>query len=119
MINKVLKSNLKVGTITELEFVLLSTMSKSIPLTPIDGIDVTIIVDNFISSLLPNNPPVNRISSIKNIKSNVTEEAMVKDRLKAEHGFSAWVSIDRGKNTHNLMFDTGVSPTGAIENLER
>ena len=92
---------------------------QPIPLTPIDGIDVTIIVDNFISSLLPNNPPVNRISSIKNIKSNVTEGAMVKDRLKAEHGFSAWVSIDRGKNTHNLMFDTGVSPTGAIENLER
>jgi hypothetical protein len=36
MISKVLKSNLKVGTITELGFVLLSTMSKSIPLTPTD-----------------------------------------------------------------------------------
>ena len=39
--------------------------------------------------------------------------------LVAEHGFAALVTIRRGDRTHTLLFDTGVSPTGMADNMER
>jgi 7,8-dihydropterin-6-yl-methyl-4-(beta-D-ribofuranosyl)aminobenzene 5'-phosphate synthase len=39
--------------------------------------------------------------------------------LVAEHGFAALVSVRRGNETHTLLFDTGVSPNGLGDNLER
>jgi 7,8-dihydropterin-6-yl-methyl-4-(beta-D-ribofuranosyl)aminobenzene 5'-phosphate synthase len=37
----------------------------------------------------------------------------------AEHGFSALVSVRRGERAHTLLFDTGVSPGGMADNIER
>ena len=39
--------------------------------------------------------------------------------LVAEHGFAALVTTRRGDRTHTLLFDTGVSPYGLADNLER
>jgi 7,8-dihydropterin-6-yl-methyl-4-(beta-D-ribofuranosyl)aminobenzene 5'-phosphate synthase len=39
--------------------------------------------------------------------------------LVAEHGFAALVTTRRGDRTHTLLFDTGVSPNGLADNMER
>ena len=41
------------------------------------------------------------------------------DALRAEHGFSALVSLVRGGREHRLLFDTGISPDGMVENMRR
>ena len=84
-----------------------------------ESVCITIIVDNFTSSLLADKAPVARLASNKEIRSNITHDTSVKDRLRAEHGFSAWITIDTGKSKHDLIFDAGVTPTGASENLEK
>jgi 7,8-dihydropterin-6-yl-methyl-4-(beta-D-ribofuranosyl)aminobenzene 5'-phosphate synthase len=39
--------------------------------------------------------------------------------LVAEHGFAALVTTVRGDRTHTLLFDTGVTPNGLADNMER
>ena len=39
--------------------------------------------------------------------------------LRAEHGFSALVTVRRGRSTTTLLFDTGISPDGMVSNAER
>src|SRR5262249_38803798 len=41
------------------------------------------------------------------------------DALKAEHGFSALVTVRSGDHVHRFLFDTGVSPDGMVENMRR
>src|SRR5205823_14420670 len=36
-----------------------------------------------------------------------------------EHGFSALVEVRRGEIVRQLLFDTGVTPDGCVENLRR
>jgi 7,8-dihydropterin-6-yl-methyl-4-(beta-D-ribofuranosyl)aminobenzene 5'-phosphate synthase len=43
----------------------------------------------------------------------------VPDALIAEPGVSALVRIDTGGREHTLLFDTGVSPSGMVENMRR
>ena len=84
-----------------------------------ESVCITIVIDNFTSSLLADNAPVTRLATNKEIQSNITEGTTAKDRLRAEHGFSAWITIDTGNRKHHLIFDAGVSPTGASENLQK
>src|SRR4051794_41938147 len=39
--------------------------------------------------------------------------------LRAEHGFSALVTVRRGSTTTTLLFDTGISPDGMTDNADR
>ena len=41
------------------------------------------------------------------------------DALIAEPGFSALVRIEKAGRTRTLLFDTGVSPNGMVENMRR
>ncbi|HEY6696952.1 MAG TPA: hypothetical protein VIZ67_01925, partial [Acidimicrobiales bacterium] len=47
------------------------------------------------------------------------EEGATVTGMLAEHGFSALVSVRRGDRTHTLLFDTGVSPGGMADDMER
>jgi len=41
------------------------------------------------------------------------------DTFVAEHGFSALIGVKKGEREHQVLFDTGVSPNGMVENLSR
>ena len=41
------------------------------------------------------------------------------DALRAEHGFAALVTFTRGDRQHRILFDTGISPDGLVENMRR
>ena len=83
----------------------------------IDQLSVTILMDNHVSSLLNNTGPVKRPSTEEEIVASLTEGGFVKSQLRAEHGFSAWVTIQKNGDQHSILFDAGVSPTGVSENM--
>ena len=41
------------------------------------------------------------------------------DQLRAEHGFAALVTVTRAGRQHRVLFDTGISPDGLVENMRR
>jgi 7,8-dihydropterin-6-yl-methyl-4-(beta-D-ribofuranosyl)aminobenzene 5'-phosphate synthase len=92
-----------------------------IALEPVDEVVVTMLVDNSYDGLLPDHGPAIRNGLIKSpdVTSTIMADGATKTGLVAEHGFSALVSTRRGDHTHTLLFDTGISPDGMADNMER
>ena len=83
----------------------------------VDQMSITVLMDNHVSSILSNTGPVTRPSTKQEISAPLTEDGYIKSQLRAEHGFSAWVTIKTGEVDHSILFDAGVSPTGVSENM--
>src|SRR5690348_12018825 len=98
---------------------------QRIALEPVDRVEITILVDNVTDALLVDQPSVTRINWPKAMTGALpyaasrVSPAGVPDALIAEPGFSALVRIDVGGQRRTLLFDTGVSPGGMVENLRR
>jgi 7,8-dihydropterin-6-yl-methyl-4-(beta-D-ribofuranosyl)aminobenzene 5'-phosphate synthase len=96
-----------------------------IELEPVDRVRVTILMDNVTDLLIPDHGPVTRFSAPKalahsapRVRARFADEG-VPDGLIAEHGFSALVRVEKNGRERTLLFDTGVSPTGVVENMRR
>jgi 7,8-dihydropterin-6-yl-methyl-4-(beta-D-ribofuranosyl)aminobenzene 5'-phosphate synthase len=96
-----------------------------VELEPVDRIRVTVLMDNVTDPLIPDEGPVTRLSwpkaladSAPRVSARFAEEG-VPDALIAEPGFSALVRIENNGRERTLLFDTGVSPTGMVENMRR
>jgi 7,8-dihydropterin-6-yl-methyl-4-(beta-D-ribofuranosyl)aminobenzene 5'-phosphate synthase len=92
-----------------------------IGLTPVDEVAITTLVDNSYDGLLTNAPGVRRtpLSRAPLVPSPLFEQGATTGGLVAEHEFSALVTVRRGDRSHTVLFDTGVSPNGLADNLER
>jgi 7,8-dihydropterin-6-yl-methyl-4-(beta-D-ribofuranosyl)aminobenzene 5'-phosphate synthase len=96
-----------------------------IELEPVDSVRVTILMDNVTDPLIPDQGPVTRLSWPKALAGGaprvVTPLAPegVPDALIAEPGFSALVRLEKNGRERTLLFDTGVSPGGVVENMRR
>jgi 7,8-dihydropterin-6-yl-methyl-4-(beta-D-ribofuranosyl)aminobenzene 5'-phosphate synthase len=97
-----------------------------IELEPVDRIAVTVLIDNLTDALLVDQGAVSRLNWPKALLGGLpTADARtspatgVPDALIAEPGFSALVRIEKGGRERTLLFDTGVSPNGMIENMRR
>ena len=97
-----------------------------IRLEPVDGLRLTILMDNVTDPLIPDQGPVTRLSWPKALAARaahtpalLAESGTVPDALIAEPGFSALVRVEKGGKGHTLLFDAGVSPTGVVENMRR
>ena len=92
-----------------------------ITLEPVDEVVVTTIVDNSYDGLMGDLGPATRMPMAR--AASVGAPQFVDGRtypgLVAEHGFAALVTVRRGDRAHTLLFDTGVSPNGLADNLER
>jgi 7,8-dihydropterin-6-yl-methyl-4-(beta-D-ribofuranosyl)aminobenzene 5'-phosphate synthase len=98
----------------------------TIELEPVDRVRLTILMDNVTDPLIPDQGPVSRRSwpkaladSAAQLPSQVAAEGKVPDALVAEPGFSALVRVEKNGRDRTLLFDTGVSPTGMVENMRR
>jgi 7,8-dihydropterin-6-yl-methyl-4-(beta-D-ribofuranosyl)aminobenzene 5'-phosphate synthase len=96
-----------------------------IELEPVERIRVTILMDNVTDPLIPDRGLVTRLSWPK-LLTDPTARAParfaadgVPDHLIAEPGFSALVRVEKNGRERTLLFDTGVSPTGMVENMRR
>jgi 7,8-dihydropterin-6-yl-methyl-4-(beta-D-ribofuranosyl)aminobenzene 5'-phosphate synthase len=85
-----------------------------------DEITITTLADNVFDALLASAPGVTRaqMNSGRVPAPQFTDGSTVAG-LRAEHGFSALVTVRRGSSQTMLLFDTGVSPDGMAANAER
>ena len=95
----------------------------TIPLAPVDGVTITTLCDNVSDMLLADQGPARRAAlagpTTPRIDVRTLETGTGIDALKAEHGFSALVTVRSGDHSHRFLFDAGVSPDGMTENMRR
>jgi 7,8-dihydropterin-6-yl-methyl-4-(beta-D-ribofuranosyl)aminobenzene 5'-phosphate synthase len=77
-------------------------------LKPVEDVDVTIIVDNFIDVLLAGSEDVHRY---------LVQDLGDRDQLVAEHGFSALVTVRSGTDRSSILYDAGLTPDALARNL--
>ncbi len=85
-------------------------MDGSVVLEPVDAIDVTIVVDNFLDVLMPSTEIVRR--------APLAWDWAERDTLVAEHGYSLLVTLRKGDRTESVLFDAGLGRETAIHNLD-
>jgi 7,8-dihydropterin-6-yl-methyl-4-(beta-D-ribofuranosyl)aminobenzene 5'-phosphate synthase len=94
----------------------------SIALAPVDSLTVTTLVDNLYDALLVDEGPARR-ASLSSALPRERVDVMVGgesfDGLRAEHGFAALVTLTAGGREHRLLFDSGMTPDGLVENMRR
>ncbi|WP_275466462.1 MBL fold metallo-hydrolase [Streptomyces noursei] len=91
-----------------------------VTLPEVDEVRVTTMVDNTFDALLASAEGVNRAPMDAGWTSACQfagGEALA--GLRAEHGFSALVTVRSGNTSSTLLFDTGASPDGLAVNAER
>lgn len=91
-----------------------------IPLVPLDELTVTVLVDNSSDLLLGGDERVRRPPLLGGPEAPVSIfEGPGPDVVQAEHGFSALIEFERRGHAHTVLFDTGISPHGMVENMRR
>jgi 7,8-dihydropterin-6-yl-methyl-4-(beta-D-ribofuranosyl)aminobenzene 5'-phosphate synthase len=84
-------------------------MSPLLALPAIDGVEITTIMDNSLDLLMSSTPLARRFP--------LPQYGFIRNQLRAEHGVSFLItSVDQGKR-ETILFDTGVTPDGALHNL--
>ena len=81
----------------------------AITLRPVDSVDVTVIVDNSIDLLLPDDEHASR--------PDLGSDWLDKPQLRAEHGFSSLVTIRSHGDERRLLYDAGLTGETLVHNL--
>ena len=91
---------------------------ETITLEPVDAITVTTLVDNVTDSLLADQGPAKRpsMAASPRMPAPLLAGGDTDDALRAEHGFSALVTIAKGDRETRVLFDAGRTPDGLVEN---
>jgi 7,8-dihydropterin-6-yl-methyl-4-(beta-D-ribofuranosyl)aminobenzene 5'-phosphate synthase len=92
-----------------------------IGLEPVDSVTVTTLMDNSVDLFMPDQGPAKRTGLLADPRrdSAVMVDREVPDALVAEHGLALLVTVMKGGHEHRILFDTGVSPDGVVENMRR
>jgi 7,8-dihydropterin-6-yl-methyl-4-(beta-D-ribofuranosyl)aminobenzene 5'-phosphate synthase len=83
-------------------------------LRPVDHVDVTILVDNYVDALLPRDERITPAPLAR-------EGEILADALLAEHGLSLLITVtvdNDGAETHTVLLDTGYSRIALLHNIE-
>ncbi len=93
---------------------------QRIPLQPVDGVTISVLADNLFDGLLPDQGPAKRPvlgPGIPRISAPLMEGGETFDKVLAQHGFSALVTLAQHGRTHRILFDTGMTPDGVVETM--
>ena len=91
-------------------------------LEPVDTVTVTTVMDNSLDLFMPDQGPARRVGPDRMRPArpcSVMTDREVPDALIAEHGLSMLVTIAKAGQEHRVLFDTGASPGGVVENMRR
>ncbi len=95
----------------------------AIALEPVDALTVTTLVDNVADLLLADQGPAKRIPFARGVAQSlptpILAGGLATDALRAEHGFSCLVTVEKGGRTTRVLFDAGLTPDGLVENMRR
>jgi 7,8-dihydropterin-6-yl-methyl-4-(beta-D-ribofuranosyl)aminobenzene 5'-phosphate synthase len=93
-----------------------------IPLEPVDAVTISTIMDNSSDMLLENDGPAIRGrtgANVPQLAARFVENGKAADALLAEHGFCALLTVRKGDTSRRVLFDAGMTPNGAAENMRR
>lgn len=85
-------------------------MPEGVALRPVDSVDVTLLVDNSVDAFLP--------SDDRAIRPPMAPDWFTRPPLRAEHGFSALVSIRRDGADTTVLYDAGLGAETLVHNLD-
>ena len=85
-------------------------MVAPLTLSPVDTVQVRLIMDNAIDLLVAGSDVARRLPLGPN--------PFDRPQPIAEHGFSALITVGLGEKTGTILFDTGVSRTGILYNMD-
>lgn len=85
-------------------------MGERVDLTPVDGVEVTVVMDNAIDILAA--------PSDVSLRPPWRWDWSEGSQLRAEHGYSLSVAVHRDGNTDKILYDAGLSRDGTIHNLD-
>ena len=90
-------------------------------LEPVDSVTVTTLMDNVTDIFMPDQGPARRAPADIGGRrpAAVMEGGLAPNALVAEHGFSVLVTVTKNGARHQILFDTGTSPGGVVENMDR
>ncbi len=93
---------------------------QKISLSSVDRVQITLIMDNTLDLLIPGTENVERFFlSDRWLEKFKAQENILDGPLPyAEHGFSAFISTQRGTKQGTVLFDTGVSRKGILWNID-
>ena len=93
----------------------------TVPLEPVDSVELLSLIDNVTDIFMPDQGPATRLGLRLEGRRAAASMAggWAPDALIAEHGFAMLVTITKGGQTRRLLFDTGTSPDGVVENMRR
>ena len=75
-----------------------------VELEPVDAVEVTLAVDNFVDILMAGGEGVRRFP--------LAYDFLDRRQLVAEHGFSALVTVESGGRRSSILYDGGMTPRG-------
>ncbi|MGH2998190.1 MAG: MBL fold metallo-hydrolase, partial [Gaiellaceae bacterium] len=75
----------------------------------VDGVEVTLVVDNFVDVLMAGAEDVHRY---------LAYDFGDREQLVAEHGFSVLVTVRSGQQRTRLLYDAGLTPAALARNLD-
>jgi 7,8-dihydropterin-6-yl-methyl-4-(beta-D-ribofuranosyl)aminobenzene 5'-phosphate synthase len=97
-----------------------------VPLEPVDEVSVLTVCDNAVDMLLPDEGPAHRLGLGRMLGGDgpalaapTLDGGRLPDPPRAEHGFSVLVEVRKGDSVRRLLFDTGLTPDGCVDNLRR
>lgn len=97
-----------------------------LPLEPVDELRVLTVCDNTMDILLLDQGPAKRLAiadmlggGVPLLDAPMLEDGKAIDAPLAEHGFSVLVEARKGQAVHRMLFDTGLTPRGCVDNLRR
>lgn len=93
-------------------------------LQPVDAVAITILMDNVSDALMTDMGPAKRVGlaspgDAPRIPAATLEGGSTVDAPLAEHGFSALVTVQKDGRDHRILFDTGLTPDGMVNNMRR
>lgn len=92
----------------------------AIVLQPVESMTVTTLVDNTIDMFMPDQGPAKRLVPMFEgglRDAGLIEGGKVGEHPRAEHGFSALVTVTTAKRESKILFDAGRTPDGLAHNM--
>src|SRR4029078_11979933 len=83
---------------------------SALTLFEVDEVKITLVVDNTFDMLMTSSEHSRRFK----LRTNLFERPLPI----AEHGYSALISVKSGEKQGSVLFDTGVSKSGFLYNLD-